>query len=290
MNYSDIHNPNSKAVAVPLTAEQATDLIIQRAKQLVSQLIEYRGHDKPPFLAEEFGRLQGIKRIMKADLGETSAVLLRFHDGYVIKVNQNHSLARQNFSCGHEIGHILFGELKLERYIKNIEYRTFDPQGEADARKTARERLCDAAATELLMPEFVFRKYLSGFGVSVHSVERLANIFRVAIRAAAIRVAEVSPERCIALLWRQQRTKSKALKLAWRIGPRGESRGKDNYKPVHTLVRYPSTLHKAYEYDSPVKCCKLFKVDNAVKRLPMESKGFGRGETRFVISLAFPDR
>ena len=159
MNYSDIHNPNSKAVAVPLTAEQATDLIIQRAKQLVSQLIEYRGHDKPPFLAEEFGRLQGIKRIMKADLGETSALLLRFHDGYVIKVNQNHSLARQNFSCGHEIGHILFGELKLERYIKNIEYRTFDPQGEADARKTARERLCDAAATELLMPESVFRKY-----------------------------------------------------------------------------------------------------------------------------------
>jgi len=27
-----------------------------------------------------------------------------------------------------------------------------------------------------------------------------------------------------------------------------------------------------------------------VKRLPVESKGFGRGEMRHVISLAFPDR
>ncbi len=33
-----------------------------------------------------------------------------------------------------------------------------------------------------------------------------------------------------------------------------------------------------------------FKVDNGVKRLPMEAKGFGHGETRYVISLAFPDR
>ncbi|MBA7615606.1 hypothetical protein ES703_22889 [subsurface metagenome] len=288
-NYLPSHDKTSQVVPVALNSEQATSLIVERAKQLVNRLVEDRGHDKPPFLPEEFGRLQGIK-IVKADLGETSAVLLRFHDGYVIKVNENHNLGRQNFSCAHEIGHTLFSEPKLERYIKNIEYRTFDPQGEADARKTARERLCEAAAAELLMPEFVFRKYLSGFGVSVRSIERLANIFKVAIRAAAIRVAEVSPEPCIALLWRQQRTKSKALKLAWRIGPRGESRGKDNYKPLHTYVRPPSTLHKAYQDDSPVKSFKVFKVDNAVKRLPMESKGFGRGETRFVISLAFPYR
>ncbi|GAG15501.1 unnamed protein product [marine sediment metagenome] len=59
--------------------------------------------------------------------------------------------------------------------------------------------------------------------------------------------------------------------------------------PVHTLVRCPSKLYEAYEYDNPVKSSKLFKVDNAAKRLPMESKGFGRNETRYVISLAFPD-
>ncbi|HEY93025.1 MAG TPA: ImmA/IrrE family metallo-endopeptidase [Dehalococcoidia bacterium] len=281
----------SEVVPVFINPEQAKELIIERARQLVNRLVEDRGHDKPPFLPEEFARLQGIKKIVKADLGRTSAVLLRFDDGYVIKVNQNHNLARQNFSCTHEIGHTLFSEAKLERYIQNIEYRTFDPQGHEEARSTARERLCDIAATELLMPESVFRKYLSGFGVSVHSIERLANIFKVSIRAATWRIAEVSTEPCIALLWQLWPTnKPKGLRLAWCVGPGRNSRGKANYMPMHTLVRHPSKLHKAYEYDRSVKSSKLFKVDNAVKRLPMESKGFGHDGTRYVVSLALLNR
>jgi len=286
-NYLTSDSPANQAMSVPLNSEQATSFIVEQARQLVNQLVEHRRHDKPPFLPEEFARFQGIK-IMKADLGKTSAVLLKFHDGYVIKVNQNDNVARQNFSCAHEIGHVLFNELKLERYVKNIEYRTFNPQATVKVRAKTRERLCEIAASELLMPEMVFKKYLSGFGVSIHSIERLASIFRVSLQAAAIRVAEVSAEPCLALLWHlHQRTKSKALHLKWRVGPGRKSRGKANYMPVNTLVRYPSTLHKAYEYDSHVKSSKLFEVDNAVKRLRMESKGFGHNETRYVISLAF---
>lgn len=277
----------SQVVPVSLNAEQANTLIVERAKQLVNRLIEERGHDKPPFLPEEFARLQGIKKIVKEDLGETSAVLFRFHDGYVIKVNQKHNLARQNFSCAHEIGHALFSELGLGHYIRSIECRTFNPQARDKARDKARERLCDAAATELLMPGMVFKKYLSGFGVSIYSIERLASIFRVSIQAAAIRIAEVSTEPCLALLWKPwPRNKPKGLRLA----PIRNSKGKSRYVPLHTYVRPPSTLHKAYQDDTPVKSFKLFKVANAVKRLPIESKGFSRGETRYVISLAFVDR
>lgn len=282
---------NSHLVPEVLSLEQATGLIVERAKQLVIRLIEDRGHDKPPFLSAEFARLQGIERIVKADLGKASAILLKLHDGYVIRVNQNHNLARQNFSCAHEIGHTLFSELKLERYIKSIEFRTFNPQGEQKARAAERERLCDVAATELLMPESVFKKYLSGFGISVHSIERLANIFRVAIRATAWRIAEVSAEPCIALLWQPWlRNRSKGLRLAWSAGPGRKSSGKSSYMPLHTYVRPPSTLHKAYESGKSVKSFKLFKLDTGVKRCPMESKSFGRGETRYVVSLAFPDR
>ncbi len=270
---------------VSLNSEQATTLIVERANQLVNRLVEQGGHEKPPFLPEEFARLQGINKIVKENLGETSAVLLRVQDGYVIKVNQKHSLARQNFSCAHEIGHTLFDGLKLERYIQSIEYRTFNPQGEQKARAAARERLCDAAATELLMPESVFRKYLSGFGVSISSIERLANIFRASRPSVAIRIAEVSIEPCIALLLQPwPRNKPKSLRLAWSIGPQGKA----NYIPV---LKPTSTLYKkAYQDGSAVKSSKDFKVDNTTKRLPMESKGFGYGETRYVISLAFPDR
>ena len=67
-------------------------------------------------------------------------------------------------------------------------------------------------------------------------------------------------------------------------------RGKDNCTPVHTLARPTSTLYKAYQYDSPVNCRKDFRLDAGIKRILIESKAFGRGEARYVISLAFPDK
>ena len=285
VNYLNSNNFTNQLEILHLNSEQAKDLVIDHARQLVNQLIELRGHDKPPFLPEEFISLQGIKEIVKAKLGETSAILLRFHDGYVIKVNESHHPVRQNFSCAHEIGHILFSELKLERYIHTIEYRTFNPQARAIARARARERLCDAAATELLMPESVFRKYLSGFGLSISSIEHLARVFRVSVQAAAIRIAEVSIDPCLALLWKPwPKNNPKGLRLAWCIG-----KGK-NILPLQQLVKNSSKLYEAYKRDNPVKSSKVFRVDKNTKRLSMESKGFGYGETRYVISLAFLDK
>lgn len=274
-----------------LNLEQSTSLIVERARQLVSQLVEHRGHGRPPFLSEEYAPLLGIKRIEKADLGEVSAILIKLRDGDVIRVNQNHNPARQNFSCAHEIGHALLSELNLELCVEEAEFRTFNPQAQAMAGTRTRERLCDAAATELLMPEIVFKKYLLGLGASISSIESLANIFRVSIRAAAIRIAELSTEPCIALLWLSRPgTKSKALRLAWHVGPGNRSQIKGNYVPKHTLARHTSTLYKAYQYDSPVKCRKDFRLDAGIKRILIESKGFGRGEMRYVISLGFPNR
>jgi len=289
-NYLTGDSSTSQGVPVSLNLEQSTSLIVERARQLVSQLVEQRGHGRPPFLSEEYARLLGIKEILKADLKE-SAVLLRFHDGYVIKVNKDHNLARQNFSCAHEIGHALLSELNLEPCVEEVEFRTFNPQAPAIARAKARERLCDAAATELLMPEAVFKKYLSGFGISIKSLEWLANIFRVSIISTAIRIAELSTEPCIALLWRlRPGTNSKTLWLAWRVSPGKKSKDKADYMPVHTLARHTSTLYKAYQEDRHVTSYKRFRLNAGEKRLPVESKGFGHGKMRYVISLAFPAR
>ena len=274
-----------------VTFEDAMNLAIGRAKELVSCLIKERGHAKPPFRPEEFANLRGIKKILKADLGNVSAVLLRFASGGVIKVNQRDNQMRQNFSCMHEIAHDILHELKLQLDTNYIQYRTANPQAPAKEVSKARERICEAVAAELIMPEGIFGKYLSGFGISVHSIERLANIFQVSIRAATWRIAEVSEEPCIALLWKPWlRNRSKGLRLALCVGPGRKSSGKSYYTPLHTYVRPPSTLHKAYENDRLVKSFKHFKLDTAVRRCPMESKGFGRGETRYVVSLAFPSR
>ncbi len=274
-----------------VTFEDAMNLAIGRAKELVSYLIKKRGHAKPPFKPEEFANLRGIKKILKADLGNVSAVLFRFAAGGVIKVNQTDSQSRQNFSCMHEIAHDILHELKLQLNTNYIEYRTANPQALATEVSKVRERICEAVAAELIMPEFIFGKYLSGFGISVYSIERLANIFQVSIRAAAWRIAEVSEKPCIYLLWKPWiRNRSKGLRLALCVGQGRKSSGKSDYIPLHTYVRPPSALHQAYENDIAVKSFKSFKLDTGVKRCAMESKGFGRGENRHVVSLAFPGR
>jgi hypothetical protein len=278
-------------MVMSLDMEKATKLITERAEQFVHTLIQERGNDKPPFLAEEFARFHDITRIIRTDLGKTSAILLKLHDGFLIKVNKKQNIARQNFSCAHEIGHILFNELKLEHYIRNIEYRKFNPQAEQKVRAAAVERLCDIAATELLMPESIFRKYLTNFGISISSIEHLANIFRVSRQSAAIRIAEVSPEPCLTLLWQPSpRNKPKGLRLVWRTGRIINWQNRVNYMPKHELVKPPSTLHKAYRANCSTKSRRKFVIDKAEKYLPIESKGFGRNETRYVISLAFLNR
>ena len=267
-----------------VTFEDAMNLAIGRAKELVSCLIKERGNAKPPFRPEEFANLRGIKKILKADLGNVSAVLFRFASGGVIKVNQRDNQMRQNFSCMHEIAHDILHELKLQLDTNYIQYRTANPQAPAKEVSKARERICEAAAAELLMPEEIFRKYLSGFGVSVNSIALLSNVFKASIPTVALRIEEVSTEPSIVLQWKLwQRRKSKVMWLSW-------SRKKMNCMPVPKQVKPGSSLFKAFETDSVVKCHKLFKVGTAVKRLPMESKGFGYGENRRVYSLAFLER
>ena len=242
-------------------------------------LIKTKGHQEPPFLAEEFARLKGIKRIFKSDIGELGAVLFKFSDGCVIKVNKNHSAARQNFSCAHELGHLLISELDLVYHLEDVEFRTFNPQAQKIARAKAKERLCDIAATELLMPESMFRQYLSKLGVSIFSMERLANIFRVSIQATAFRIAELSAEPCITLLWQHRpKERAKGLRLSRCVGPERNASNKIYFAPINTIALNTSTLYKAYQGNNVIKCHKLFKIGTTTKYLLMESKGFGYDE------------
>lgn len=259
----------SQGLALPVSVDEATDFVIKRARELVGELVKQRGREGPPFLAEEFAPLCGI-RVVKTDLGETDALLIRHQDGYIIKINSSHHPVRQNFSCAHEIGHTILHELDRPLCVGCDEFR----QANSNIVDKAKERLCQIAAAELLMPGAVFKKYLAGFGVSVSSIERLAHTFRVSIHAAAIRIAEVSPEPCIAVMWKPwQKARSKGFI------------GYPMKRPMY--VRNPSPLLKACESDSPVKSFKSFEINNIKERCLMESKGFGQGKMRYVISLVF---
>lgn len=270
--------------------EQTSREIVDYARSLVEKYIVSRGHDDPPFLTTEFLKLLGVKKVVKDNLGKTSAVLLRFPDGYIIKVNSNHHPYRQNFSCAHEIGHILLDKLGVERYTNHIEYRDFNPQKNSSLRASMKERLCNIVAAELIMPSDIFKEHLLKIGISVNAIERLSTQFLASSPSVAIKIAEVSPKPCIVLNWAPFRNKkSRSLKLSRQVNSDSFKKDNNNYSPVHTSVSYPSTLHTAYHTDKIVKSRKLFKSGNIKKSFLLESKGFGSGETRYVISIAFPD-
>lgn len=263
---------SDQGLCPPINIEGATHFIIKRARELVSQLVKHRGREEPPFLAEELASLLGIK-VIKTDLGEVDALLIRRQDGYIININANHHPSRQNFSCAHEIGHTFLHELDLLHHLGNSNDNEFR-MSKSQVIGKAKERLCQIAAAELLMPEVVFNKYLINFGVSVNSIKRLSQIFMVSFPAAAIRIAEVSLEPCTAVIWKPwQKTRSKGF-----IGYLMQ-------KPLY--IKNPSSLLKAYESDSCVKSSKYFEINNIKKRCLMESKGFGQHKTRYVISLVF---
>jgi Zn-dependent peptidase ImmA (M78 family) len=268
------------------TLVAATNLIIERARQLTERLVESKGCEEPPISVEELAHLQGIKIIEKTDLGKLDAALVKLPHGYVMRVNSSHHPFRQNFSCAHEIGHTLLHELEQES-LENVEFRFVS----CEIARKDKERLCDAAAAELLMPERIFGKYLSGFGVSVAAIEGLSNIFKVSIPAVAIRVAQVSEEPCLAILWhRWRKVRSEGFGLIWCAASGKKRQDEGYYVRGRQYVRDPSALLKAYQSDSLVKSFKFFEFGASKRRCYMESRGFGYGETRYVVSLVFPER
>lgn len=268
--------------------EQVENKIIERSRLLVTRVINKRGHDKPPFLSEEFSHLVDVKKILKEDLGELGGILLRYSDGYVIKVNKNHPMTRQNFSFFHEVGHILLDD--LESCIAKIDFRsgTFNPQMVDRERSKSIEHLCDVAASELLMPENVFKTYLSDSDISINSLEMLARIFNTSIQTTAIRIAETSLKPCISMLWKQQPGNSNILRSAWQIGPGRKQSSKNRYYLMQSFVGNSSALYKSYQSNEITKCYKTFKTFSGNQRFSMESKGYGHGKLRHVISLVFP--
>lgn len=274
VHYVPSHGTANQVAPLPVNVDEATAFVIKRARELVGELIRRRGQEEPPFLAKELALLHGIK-LEKADLGEADALLIRHQDGYIIKVNAKHHPVRQNFSCAHEIGHTFLHELNRPLCVDYDEFR----MANSNTVSRAKERLCETAAAELLMPESVFKKYLAGFGVSVNSIERLAYTFRVSIPAAAIRIAEVSTEPCITIIW----------KRAQKVRCKGKGfMAKHNRKDVY--IRDPSALLTAYESDRSVRSFRSFEIGGIKKRCLMESTGFGRDKWRYVISLIFPER
>jgi hypothetical protein len=195
-------------------------------------------------------------------------------------------LSRQNFSCAHEIGHILLDTLNISSYLQPIEYRTFDPDKRRKEIINKKEALCDIVASELLMPECVFGKYLENNNVSIMTLENMAKQFNTSIQATARRMVEISSQICIAIFWKQKIITSKTLYLAWKEGPGRKYLRPKEYYVVDEIAQADSIIGRTFQGNQISICYKLFKTGIDFKRFKIESKAYGSNKDRFVLSLA----
>ena len=157
-------------------------------------------------LADELG----VKRLLKRPLTGiqdqhpgVDAMLVPLPKGYSVVINENAPHARQRYSLAHELGHIMLlatdfptmGPTRATRYRSS---------NSAAQDSKAEERLCDAIAAELLMPETVFTREVEESGRSLGHLPRLANVFDTSLTATAIRYWELLPEPCHLIRWRLQ--------------------------------------------------------------------------------------
>jgi Zn-dependent peptidase ImmA (M78 family) len=262
-----------------VTISKAEHLVVDRAKQLTNELILSRGA-MPPFSARNYAELLGIRQIIQEDIGEASGMLLKYHDGPVIQVNSKHNNARQDFSIAHELGHLIVDGIMDNGANNEVEFRS------ASGFNTI-ERLCNVAATELLMPEEVFNSYLEKIGISIGSVPILSNIFKVSLESTIIRISELSKISVLALCWKHLKTsKGECLRLAWSSTSKNVEDGY-KYKPTKVIVGPNEAIYRALNSDEVVKNYKEINLNRLKKKCPMESKGFGLGTNRRVLSLAF---
>jgi Zn-dependent peptidase ImmA (M78 family) len=252
-------------------------------KQQARKLIESSGMEKPPFSIERLAMLQGIKKIIRTDLGRLDGLLIKLEEGYLIKLNSMRPSCRQNFSCAHEIIHTFFDDPKIALRQR--------PRIDSSISVTCREReevLCDIGAAELLMPEPIFQRYASYYSSCSSALQPLARSFGVSIQAVAIRLTEVKKEPYIAICWNFREGPSSAkrkLRVMWAAQPRKVMGERHYYVPRGASIDQNSSVFRAYQTDIHTADFQILRLGSLRGRYYVESMGFGSGARRYVISF-----
>ena len=201
--------------------------------------------------------------------------------GVTILVNGNHSVARQRFSCAHELVHAIRSpELPAQRQLSF-----------PSTKPSERERQCERLASVLLMPNPAFRDCVDRFGHSINTVLKLHRIFQTSIQATAIRFVDVIKEHCILVVSGMSGGKSgRRLRVKW------SSQNGDRLSDIgHRFIPRNASLDlqgalTAYSTPGTQPGREVFSIGRRNLAGFTESRGFGYGNRRYVLTMIYPDR
>lgn len=161
------------------------DYLLEQACKL---LIE-SGQAKPPFDPKK-AIPPSVKQVEIVKLSR-DGLLIPVEGGFILKLNSQKPLVRQNFACAHEIGHTFFYDLSGTR-----PWRPY----ESMSSYWAEEELCYQFAEEMLMPRSEITGIGGGLLPCIMSFQQLLGIFQVSIEALARRIARLNLWHCILIV------------------------------------------------------------------------------------------
>ena len=161
------------------------DYLLEQAGKLLAA----SGQIKPPFDPQK-AIPASVKRIEMVKLSR-DGMLVPVEGGFILKLNSQRPLVRQNFACAHEIGHTFFYDLSGAR-----PWRPY----ESMSSYWAEEDLCYQFAEEMLMPSLEITRIGGDLPPSLMSFQQLLKIFQVSIEALARRIARLNLWHCILIV------------------------------------------------------------------------------------------
>jgi Zn-dependent peptidase ImmA (M78 family) len=263
--------------------DEAADFAMRKAKRLLKD----SRMTAPPFLPERLASFRGIRRIVREDIGQLSGLLLPMDDGFEIKINVTHSPERQSFSCAHEIAHTFF----LEPEGKTIIAKLKRENGEEIA-KNREEDLCDAAASELLMPLGAFTGCASRYHFDPRSLMTLSRTFNISIVPCALKLCDTNPRFSFLVHWSPEQTAELGgfrLRPTWLTWSRKRMSARAGRFLFNQKVSRTSGIEAAYLSDKATYSRERVVVGRFAGECQIWAQGFLSGSSRFVMSFVFPE-
>ncbi len=171
-------------------AKTPIEAVIFHAEMLLME----SGMTEPPFSPTIYAPLRSVKEVLYKDL-KIDGRLIPYEDGFIIELRKDRPKERINFTFAHELAHTFFYEA-----VPSVKFRTNapdHPQQDEDE-----ERLCNIAASELLMPTPIFSKVIEEFSPSPQSLKEVSQLFETSLTATLVKLQSLGLWNAGFVLWK----------------------------------------------------------------------------------------
>jgi Zn-dependent peptidase ImmA (M78 family) len=243
-------------VARSLVADTGVPDPVAAIRSLAQKLVEQAEVSEPPVDLQLVGSLQGVVVVKYKRIPAWGELWTLPSGEFQIVLSDQQGRGRARFSHAHEIAHTL-----IPSYRRRPQARR-DSQTGMYGRDAEEEFLCDAGASEILMPTSLFLRFASDRPAALATVVQAAATFDVSLEAAGIRLVECALSPCAIIFWEEK------LKPSQAVGMESQTRlpGFDGLDPKPKLrVRFglcsaPMEQHffppsKSVDDDSPLSDC-----------------------------------